>query len=106
MKRFIPGVLLAAFALVAGCRTPENASASPAPRYTAPNTKQREARVAELQRAGHTREGAERKARKELARDAWQADHSQAWAAERVRAERSARREKMEKELAALDKLP
>lgn len=106
MKRFAPTVLLAILALAPGCGTPANVLSSPTPHYNPPTSKQLEERVSELERAGHTREGAERKARKEFARDAWQTDHSQTWAAQRARAERSARREKMAKDLASLPKSP
>ncbi len=106
MKRFTPTVLFIAIALAAGCRTPEKAAAAPTTHYVTPTRDQLDDRIAELERAGHTREGAERKARREFASQAWQTNHSQAWAAERVRAERSARREQMEKELSALEKIP
>ncbi len=106
MNRFAPTVPLALLALTCGCASPARVPSSPNPQYNPPTAAQLEDRVAELERAGHTREGAERKAHKEFARTAWQTDHSQAWAADRARAERSARREKMEKELAGLDKLP
>ena len=106
MKRFTPAVPLAVLALTCGCGSPARVGTSPNPRYNPRSAEQREDRIAELERAGHTHEGAERKARKEFARDAWQTDHSQAWAAERTRAERSARREKMEEDLASLPKKP
>jgi hypothetical protein len=82
-------------------RTPASPRA-PAVVHTAPSEKQLQHRISELKRAGHSTDAAERKARREFAKDAWSYDHSHAWANEKARAERSAAREKMEKELAKL----
>ncbi|HYD83895.1 MAG TPA: hypothetical protein VEA63_07570 [Opitutus sp.] len=99
-------IALALLVLGSGCstafrRTPASPHV-PAVVHTPPSEKQLQHRISELKRAGHSTDAAERKARREFAKDAWSYDNSHAWANEKARAERSAAREKMEKELAKL----
>ncbi len=105
MSRHRLWVIPAIAILLPGCGTGPQVRRPEGPTlvHRVPSEKEFDRRVAELTRAGHPLEQAQDKARREFEREAWNYDHTAEWAAEKARAERSAAREQIEKELARLD---
>jgi hypothetical protein len=104
MKTKSSRLLLFPLLLCGACRTTPIAgrSSGPVRVHREPSARERQDRVAEVTKAGRSREAAERQARREFASNAWSDDTANAWADEKAREERADRHKRMEKALANL----